>query len=250
MMTGVGTILGTAAYMAPERAKGKPADTRSDLWAFGCVLYEMLTGTRLFEGEDVTDVLVAVLTKQPNWAALPPNTPPAIRTLSRRCLEKDRKRRLDSAAAAHLEIDDALTTPAMDATAPSGKPVTRGTLRVGEDWSPPLGWIAAAVLSIALFALAIPVAIHFRETPPPPSPSVRFQIRPPGTTAAGMFTLSADGRQLAFVTAASGASQLWLRDLETLEPRALPGTDGATYPFWSRSLLFLHALLRSSSKPC
>src|SRR5882762_6022756 len=107
MMTGVGMLMGTAAYMSPEQAKGRPADKRSDVWAFGCVLYEMLTGKRPFDGEDVTDVMVAVLSKEPDWTTLPANVPAPVRTLLRRCLEKDRKRRLDSAAAACLEIDEA-----------------------------------------------------------------------------------------------------------------------------------------------
>ena len=106
MMTGVGVILGTAAYMAPEQAKGKPADKRSDIWAFGCVLYEMLTGRRAFEGEDVTDVMVAVLSKEPDWSVLPANVPAAIRALLRRCLEKDRRKRIGDIAAARFALDE------------------------------------------------------------------------------------------------------------------------------------------------
>ena len=95
-MTQAGVILGTAAYMAPEQAKGKPADKRSDVWAFGCVLFEMLTGARAFPGEDISDTLAAVLRGEPDWRTLPPETPAPIRRLLRRCLEKDRKRRLSS----------------------------------------------------------------------------------------------------------------------------------------------------------
>src|SRR5207249_4941582 len=116
VVTAMGVILGTAAYMSPEQAKGRPADKRSDLWAFGCVLFEMLTGTRPFAGEDITDVMVAVLSKEPDWTALPARVPGSIRALIRRCLEKDRKRRLDSAAAARLEIDDALSPSTATAT--------------------------------------------------------------------------------------------------------------------------------------
>src|SRR3989454_5139812 len=94
MMTGVGMLLGTAAYMAPEQAKGRAADTRSDVWAFGCVLYEMLTGKRAFEGEDISDTLAAVLRGEPDWNALPSDVSPAIRTLIQRCLVKDRARRI------------------------------------------------------------------------------------------------------------------------------------------------------------
>ena len=104
MMTRVGVMLGTAAYMSPEQAKGRAADKRSDVWSFGCVLYEMLTGKRAFEGEDVSDTLGLILTRAPDWTKLPANTPSSIRTLVRRCLEKDRKRRL-------ADIDDRLADP-------------------------------------------------------------------------------------------------------------------------------------------
>src|SRR5438128_3951062 len=108
MMTGVGVILGTAAYMAPEQAKGRAADTRSDVWAFGCVLYEMLTGTRAFEGEDVSDTLAAVLRGEPDWTALPADVPPAIRTLIQRCLAKDRRQRIaDISIAQYLLTESA-----------------------------------------------------------------------------------------------------------------------------------------------
>jgi len=110
--TETGVILGTAAYMSPEQARGKAVDRRADLWAFGCVLYEMLTRERAFDGDTPTDVLAAVVTAEPDWTRLPAGTPAAIRTLLRRCLEKNRARRLDSAIAAQLEIDDALATPA------------------------------------------------------------------------------------------------------------------------------------------
>ena len=106
MMTGVGVILGTAAYMSPEQAKGRAADKRSDVWAFGCVLYEMLTGTRPFEGEDVSDTLAAVLRGEPNWAALPADVPPAIRTFVQRSLEKDRSRRIADLSTALFVIDE------------------------------------------------------------------------------------------------------------------------------------------------
>ena len=107
MMTGVGTILGTAAYMAPEQAKGRPADKQSDIWAFGCVLFEILTGRRCFDGEDVADTLAFVLTKEPDWSALPPNALPSIANLLRRCLEKDRRKRIGDVAAALFAIDEA-----------------------------------------------------------------------------------------------------------------------------------------------
>src|ERR1041384_700837 len=117
MMTGMGMLLGTAAYMSPEQAKGREADRRSDIWAFGCVVFEMLTGKRAFAGDDVPDTLVAVLRDAPDWSALPAGTPTVIRKLLRRCLEKDRKKRLADAADARLEIDEALASPSSVAAA-------------------------------------------------------------------------------------------------------------------------------------
>jgi serine/threonine protein kinase len=110
-MTQMGVILGTAAYMSPEQAKGKPADKRSDVWAFGCVLYEVLTGARPFAGDDISDTLASVLKDEPDWNALPASTPASIRRLVKRCLEKDRRKRLADAADARLEIDEALMSP-------------------------------------------------------------------------------------------------------------------------------------------
>ena len=109
--TEAGVILGTAAYMSPEQARGRPVDKRTDIWAFGCVLYELLTGRPVFAGKTMSDLLAAVLTTDPDWTTLPEETPAPIRKLLRRCLEKDRKRRLDSAADARLEIDDVLAAP-------------------------------------------------------------------------------------------------------------------------------------------
>ena len=112
MMTGVGVILGTAAYMAPEQAKGRPADKRSDIWAFGCVLYEMLTGKRPFDGEDVSDTLANVLKIDPDWSALPSEIPPAIRTLLQSCLTKDRRRRVADISTALFVLEKAASLAA------------------------------------------------------------------------------------------------------------------------------------------
>ena len=125
--TNAGMILGTAAYMSPEQASGKAVDKRSDLWAFGVVLMEMLTGRQLFEGETVSHVLAAVLTKEPDWTALPAKTPEPIRKLLRRCLEKDRRRRLPDAGTARLEIDDALTMPAAVSLPTTAAPAGRSS---------------------------------------------------------------------------------------------------------------------------
>src|SRR5262245_66112464 len=106
-MTGLGVLLGTAAYMSPEQAKGKPADKRSDIWAFGCVLYEMLTGKRAFEGDEVSETLASVLAREPDWSALPTTVTPVVRILLRRCLVKDRRKRIGDIVAAIVLIDEA-----------------------------------------------------------------------------------------------------------------------------------------------
>ena len=113
LMTGVGMILGTAAYMSPEQARGEPADQRSDIWAFGCVLFEMLAGRQVFgPAETVSDAVVAILTREPDWTALPPDLPPSLRILLRRCLQRDPERRLHHIADARLDLDDAINKPA------------------------------------------------------------------------------------------------------------------------------------------
>ena len=157
--TEVGLILGTAAYMSPEQARGKAVDRRADLWAFGCVLYEMLTRHRAFGGDTPTDVLAAVVTTEPEWTRLPAGTPSAIRTLLRRCLEKNRARRLDSAVAARLEIDDALATPAAQTVVDSERIQSPGTAAPPSDraslrrrqrqWTMIAGVAAVAVLVAA-----------------------------------------------------------------------------------------------------
>src|SRR5262245_14617804 len=159
-LTAAGILLGTPAYMSPEQVKARPVDRRSDLWAFGCVLYEMLCGRRAFAGEDVPETLAAILTKEPDWGALPADVPAAIRTLLQQCLTRDRKRRLDSAAAARLDIDDALATPVPVTTVPAGR---RGRVAA---WLPiAIGLVAMGTL-IGWFA-----ATRFRSAPPS-SPSV------------------------------------------------------------------------------
>jgi eukaryotic-like serine/threonine-protein kinase len=237
-VTGTGLILGTAAYMSPEQAKGRSADKRSDVWAFGCVLYEMLTGTRAFEGEDVSDTLAFVLTKQPDWDALPPPVPPSIRKLLHRCLEKDRKRRLADLGDARLEIDDALQMPT-DATTLDGHASRRERLP----------WLLAALSGVvAVGAIGYVVAEHGARAPTD-APVIRFSLSPPeGTTlvalglgaSLGPLAVSPDGRRFAMVARnAEGKVRLWIRSLDELAARELAGTDGAIGPFWSPDGRFL-----------
>ena len=169
-MTAAGIILGTAAYMSPEQAAGKPVDKRSDLWAFGVVLTEMLTGRQVFAGETVSHVLASVLKDEPDWTALPPNTPAPIHRLLRRCLVKDRKRRIADAADAALEIDDALTPAGTESPVRAATPL-RPTIPT-VIWALAAGVLVAAVAALATSALMQPAPLpalqtsRFVETPP------------------------------------------------------------------------------------
>jgi eukaryotic-like serine/threonine-protein kinase len=225
VMTGVGTILGTAAYMAPEQAKGRPADKRSDMWAFGCVLYEMLTGARTFEGEDVSDTMAAVLRAEPDWKKLPAGLSPALRALIRRCLEKDRHQRVVDAGAALFVLSD-LSAPS--AVAPSGAPsvpLSRGRMLT----------VAAIVLVAAALAAA---GTWFAMRPDPPR-VVRFDVTPPPDAAltvgpAGVnLVISPEGKRVVYHARHQSANALDIRSLDTGESVALPQTDGATHASFS-----------------
>ena len=222
LMTGAGVILGTAAYMSPEQAKGREADTRSDIWAFGCVLYEMLSGRRAFKGDDVSDTLAAVLRGDPDWADLPAGTPPAISRLLRRCLAKDRARRLADIADARLELIDDVQEPK---TPEQG---SRGPLAT-------LGWAAAA-----LMAVVVVVALIRPREPDVPLHVTRFVITTPPThdvyTGGGAQpALSPDGRTLVYVgLLADGGRRLFRRALDQLDALPIPGTEGiVVHPFFS-----------------
>jgi serine/threonine protein kinase len=204
-MTQAGMILGTAAYMSPEQARGTTADKRADLWGFGVVLWEMLTGKRLFEGATVSDTLASVLKSEPDWTALAPTTHPAIRRLLRRCLEKDRRRRLSDAADARLEIDEALQTPSLDTAVPASLPSGVSKQRV-------IVVAGLALLAGAAIA-ALTMGAFVRRAPAPQSwsgvmlggPQVSISPRP-----------SPDGHLLAFVgNDADDVLQLWVAKPES-----------------------------------
>jgi serine/threonine protein kinase/Tol biopolymer transport system component len=216
--TQAGIILGTAGYMSPEQAAGKSVDKRADLWAFGVVLLEMLTGRTVFEGETVSHVLAAVLKDEPRWNALPPDTAPAIQRLLRRCLQKDPRRRLDSAATARLEIDDAIANP-QPAT-----PVDVGQ-RSRSTWIP---WAVALLAIVVASALAIPLLSR-----PMASPPLKTVFSIPLAPQLSGFAVSPDGTQLVFSAPADGRQQLFLRKLDEFAITAIPGADGGAWPFWS-----------------
>jgi serine/threonine-protein kinase len=229
MATQAGVLLGTAAYMAPEQAKGKAVDRRADNWAFGCVLYEMLTGTQAFHGETVADILGAVMRGEPDWSRLPAAAPPALRDLVRRCLRKDPRERLQAIGDARIALEEMASAPATIETpaAIAGAPA-RG------------GWAIPAVAGIAVGALAVGVLAWTLLVRPAQTKEVtRFTIAlPPGQALASngqVLALSDDGRQLAYVATTKGSEvrQIYLRPMDSGETTLLAGTDGATGPFFS-----------------
>ncbi|MEQ1761211.1 MAG: protein kinase [Vicinamibacterales bacterium] len=220
MMTGVGMILGTAAYMSPEQARGKTVDKRADIWAFGAVLFEMLTGQRAFGGDDVSEVLSRVLQREPEWTALPSGLSPTLVVYLKRCLHRDLKQRIGDIHDVRLALDGAFETagPLTTAVTTSAAPRAR------------VAWMVAAAAVVGMAALAIPAARYLRETPPP---ETRTEISTPITDRPGMFALSPDGRQIVFVASGDGASRLWRRSLGATTAQPLAGTEGAAWPFWS-----------------
>jgi Tol biopolymer transport system component len=239
-MTGIGTLLGTAAYMSPEQAKGRPADKRSDIWAFGCVLYEMLTGTQAFAGSDVGDTLAAVLRGDPDWATLPTATAPSIRRLLRRCLAKDRTRRLADTSSLKLEIDEAINEPR---ALPGG---------VAMDAAPRTRWRAIAISMLSTTVAVALTVLATRVVWPPHVPPARSVIRLELDLPAGVelhiggqsVALSPDGTHLAFIGVLNGVRQIYVRRLDQFEAVPLRGTEGANVCFFSpdeRALAFIIA---------
>ncbi|MBI1790833.1 MAG: protein kinase [Acidobacteria bacterium] len=215
--TQAGVIMGTAAYMAPEQARGQTVDRRADIWSFGAVLFEMLTGRQLFGGETVSDTLAAVLKNDPDLNALPPATPPGIRKLIRRCLERDRRKRLQAIGEARIQIEEALAGTSEPPPAPA-----RTGSRV------PLFTLAGLLIGAALTA-AVFLAIH--RNVPLPQPA-HFVISTRGQSLASRPAISSDGRRLAYSNQ-DRAGGIFLRDLEQAQARRIPGTEGGSAPFFS-----------------
>ncbi len=217
-----GMLVGTAAYMSPEQVKGQTGDARSDVWAFGCLLFEMLTGRPAFAAATTGEILASVLTAEPEWRLLPPGTPEPVRRLLRRCLQKNQANRLHTLADARLEIDDAERP---DPSAVHSPVVPRSRTER-------LAW-ASAVLLLGAAVLALGV---WSSRPVPAPPEVRFDIATP--EAADPFllpsvALSRDGRQILFIADSDGQPHVWLRAINSVTARPLAGTGGAQYPFWS-----------------
>jgi len=226
-----GRILGTPGYMSPEQARGKQVDTRTDIWAFGCVVYELLTGAHAFRGETVSDTIAAVLEREPNWHALPASTPARVQELLRRCLQKGAKRRLQAIGDARIEIEEAIAgTPATTAS-PQVRPMRpriaqKRTILAG------LACVIAALLAgFATWKLK-------PTSPPAPLPVSRFTITlPEGQRLAdpnqAALALSPDGSRLVYVASAGGVQQLYLRPMDSVETTPIAGTEGASSPFFS-----------------
>jgi Tol biopolymer transport system component len=232
--------------MSPEQARGKALDRRTDIWALGCILYEMLTGKPVFRGEDVTEILASVMKSEPDWSALAADTPTTISKLLRRCLEKDRKRRLADANDARLDIEEALTLPAGETMQASAAPRPSSNL---------VAWVAFAVVVLVAVGFAVPAVRHLREAHPT-AERVRVDLTfPKGArpTERSVPALSPDGRRLAFVaTSADGIARLWVRELDALDANFLSGTEGAFgSPFWSsdsREVVYLDRRVPSAIK--
>jgi serine/threonine-protein kinase len=228
-ITQMGVILGTAGYMSPEQAKGKPADRRADIWAFGIVLFEMLSGRMAYQGETVTETIAHVITQPPPWDALPASTPPGVRRLLRRCLEKDPRSRLQSAGDLRLEIDELIAAP-VDIAPPAA---VAAAARMPA-WQRFLPWAIAAALLVALAAALWPKSVA-------PAPPVRLDVRL-GTGESldvdynndgPLVVLAPDGQSLVYGATHNNERRLYRRQLDQLTSTPIPGTGGAAQQFFS-----------------
>jgi len=221
--TASGIVMGTAGYMAPEQVRGEETDHRSDLFSFGTILYEMLSGRRAFQGKTGVETMSAISKEElPELSKTNPNVPTALEHIVRRCLEKTPEQRFQAASDLAFDLEELLGSASWPLAPAAGQPGNRERL----------AWIVAAVLLLVVLALA---AQHFHRAPVEAG-VMRFIVPPPEkATFAPLSTVavSPDGRQLAFAATSEGKTLLWVRPLDSLSPRALPGTEGAAFPFWS-----------------
>jgi Tol biopolymer transport system component len=230
-----GLVLGTAPYMSPEQARGQEVDRRSDVWAFGCVLYELLTGRRAFPGKTFSEAAAAILEREPDWGALPTGTPYALQRLIRRCLKKDREERLHDVADAGLELKELLAelSSGVALTGP-GTPRPRPAKTATQ--------VAAIVAMLTLAGVAVAGLLVYRsrtKVSPGSARQSRFQISLPrgvvipGLAGPSLMAIAPDGDRIAFVGCKEGTCLLYVRDRRELDARPLPDTEGATCPFFS-----------------
>jgi eukaryotic-like serine/threonine-protein kinase len=225
-----GVILGTAAYMSPEQARGHPLDKRTDIWAFGCVVYEMVTGRRPFTGATLSDTMAAILEREPDWSVLPLSLPPGATRLLRRCLEKDLKRRLRDIGNTKIDLDESLT---------AAMPPTTQTA-AGARRTPGWTWLVLATAAVLVGGLLLSWQFGFLGTGPARSVQggsiSRFVERLPDglqLAPAPAFALAPDGRRLAYVAIRNDTRAIYVRNLDDLSPRALAGSENADQPFFS-----------------
>jgi eukaryotic-like serine/threonine-protein kinase len=237
--TRAGVVMGTAAYMSPEQAEAKPTDKRSDVWSFGVVMYEMLSGKRCFDGKSTSHIIVHLLENEPDWQALPESVPAGLRLLLERCLEKDPAKRLRDVGDLRLQLEGMArgVGPRSGARGPAQPESLPHTAHTSRRWA----WAGAGIAVVALAAIGF---VYLRPKAAPVQ-AMRFDIAAPeGVTLSSSFAVSPDGRRLAFVAAGSDkGSRLWVRSLETGDARALEGTDNAipAAPIWapdSRSVAY------------
>jgi len=236
-VTEPGRVIGTPAYMSPEQARGKSTDKRSDIWSFGCVLYEMLTGRILFKGQTISDTLANILQTNPDWQTLPETTPTNIRILLRRCLEKDPRRRLHDISDIRIEISETLSQPATLPPITEATPIAARPSR----WQSSVAWGLAASFGIVVaFFIGIIVKNSMAPpySPPPAQPVTVFPVTIPPTQRLDTewnsnVALSPDGQLLVYAVNQEGQRRLFVRKMDELEPRPIPGTEDASYPFFS-----------------
>ena len=237
MMTGLGVILGTAAYMSPEQAKGRPADKRSDVWAFGCVLYEMLTGVRPFEAEDIAETLAFVLTKEPDWSKLPADLPAPVDAVLRRCLVKDRRKRTGDIAAVQFVLDEAAAlTPAGQVAAPFAVPSASPWRRAAAIAALLLAAVAATGLAawevVRLNARA-PLPVRFMIVPPAAQPLALVSPGGGGNALDRAIAISPDGTRIVYRGGAAQDFRMMVRPIDQLDAHALPGVTTFRHPVFS-----------------
>src|SRR5262245_49420417 len=229
-ITDPGTVMGTVGYMSPEQVRGQEADTRADIFSFGMILYEMLSGKRAFNGASVADVMSAILKEEPpELGETNAKISPALEKIVRRCLEKKPERRFQTASDLGFALEALGASSGMRIEAAGASPSRLfGQAR--------LAWVVAGAVSLVALALAW---VYIPSQPTSDAPMMKFSILPPEKSSFGQIAVSPDGRYLAFTAATGGNVQLWVRELDSTEARALAGTQGAILPFWSPDSRFI-----------